>query len=125
MPESAASKANIIEGELIIEIDDKNISSRADAQMALSRRLGESGEIKFKLDSNGALKETKINVKDWLIGEEPKDLLSNLGIGIPVSSEIGAVLENSPANKAGLIAGDKVFKSKLKKFQVGGKLKML
>lgn len=123
LPESAASKANITEGDLIIEIDDKNISSRADAQMALSRRLGESGEIKFKLNSNGSTKETKIDVEDWLIGEEPKDLLSNLGIGIPVSSEIGTILENSPANKAGLISGDKVLEIEAQKISSWGQIK--
>ena len=47
--------------------------------------------------------EKMIPIQNWLINEEPKDLLADLGIGVPISSEIGDVIENSPASDAGLL----------------------
>ena len=37
--------------------------------------------------------EKMIPIQNWLINEEPKDLLADLGIGVPISSEIGMSLK--------------------------------
>ena len=106
LPGSQASIANFQEGDIIQKVDGKDVESRADVQMLLSRRLGDTGIINFSVNSEGINMEKMIPIQNWLINEEPKDLLADLGIGVPISSEIGDVIENSPASDAGLLPGD-------------------
>ena len=108
MPESKAAVATIEEGDVILEVDGEKVETRAEVQVGLSRRLGESGVISLLIDSKGALKDKTIPIQDWLIGEEPKDLLASLGIGLPITSEIGSVIKDGPAYRAGILAGDKI-----------------
>jgi regulator of sigma E protease len=49
-----------------------------------------------------------VSIKNWLQGEEPSDLLKNLGINIPIKPIIGKVLKNSPAENSGLEADDEI-----------------
>jgi len=108
LPESKAAVATIEEGDVILEVDGEKVETRAEVQVGLSRRLGESGVISFLIDSKGVLKDKTIPIQDWLIGEEPKDLLASLGIGLPITSEIGSVIKDGPAYRAGILAGDKI-----------------
>ena len=101
LPESKAAVATIEEGDVILEVDGEKVETRAEVQVGLSRRLGESGVISLLIDSKGALRDKTIPIQDWLIGEEPKDLLASLGIGLPITSEIGSVIKDGPAYRAG------------------------
>ena len=67
--------------------------------------------------------EKMIPIQNWLINEEPKDLLADLGIGVPISSEIGDVIENSPASDAGLLPGDVIKLINSKKISSWGEIK--
>ena len=91
--------------------------------MLLSRRLGDTGIINFSVNSEGINMEKMIPIQNWLINEEPKDLLANLGIGVPISSEIGDVIENSPASDAGLLTGDVIKLINSKKISSWGEIK--
>ena len=105
---SPSYDAGFNEGDLILEIDSYKVFTRSDAQMTLSRRLGETGNINFLLKSDENLKTLEIPITNWLQGEEPSDLLRNLGINIPIKPIIGLVLEDSPADISGLKVDDEI-----------------
>ena len=105
---SPSYDAGFQEGDLIIEIDSYRVFTRSDAQMALSRRLGETGNINFLLLSDNSQKSLEISIESWLQGEEPSDLLRHLGINIPLKPIIGQVLVDSPADVSGLRANDEI-----------------
>ncbi len=106
--ESPSFKAGFKKNDLIVKIDSFDVSTRSDAQMALSRRLGETGDIIFQVSSSNAEKTMKIPIKSWLQGEEPSDLLKNLGINVPIKPIIGEVLADSPAEISGLKKNDEI-----------------
>ena len=105
---SPSYDAGFQEGDLILAIDSHRIFTRSDAQMALSRRLGETGNINFLMLSDNSQKSIDISIESWLQGEEPSDLLRHLGINIPIKPIIGQVLVDSPADVSGLIANDEI-----------------
>ena len=71
---SPSYDAGFQEGDLILEIDSYKVFTRSDAQMALSRRLGETGNINFLMLSDNSQKSLDISIESWLQGEEPSDL---------------------------------------------------
>ena len=101
-------EAGFKKDDLIIKIDSYEVSTRSDAQMALSRRLGETGNIIFQVRSSDGEKSLKIPINSWLQGEEPSDLLKNLGINVPIKPIIGKILTNSPAEISGLKKNDEI-----------------
>ena len=105
---SLSYDAGFQEGDLILEIDSYKVFTRSDAQMALSRRLGETGNINFLMLSDNSQKSLDISIESWLQGEEPSDLLRHLGINIPIKPIIGQVLVDSPADISGLRANDEI-----------------
>ena len=105
---SPSYDAGFQEGDLILEIDSYRVFTRSDAQMALSRRLGETGNINFLMLSDNSQKSLDISIESWLQGEEPSDLLRHLGINIPIKPIIGQVLVGSPADISGLRANDEI-----------------
>ena len=105
---SPSYDAGFQEGDLILEIDSYKVFTRSDAQMALSRRLGETGNINFLMLSDNSQKSLDISIESWLQGEEPSDLLRHLGINIPIKPIIGQVLVGSPADISGLRANDEI-----------------
>ena len=105
---SSSYEAGFKKDDLIIKIDSYEISTRTDAQMALSRRLGETGDIIFQVRSSDTEKTLKIPINNWLQGEEPSDLLRNLGINVPLKPIIGKILTNSPAEISGLKKNDEI-----------------
>ena len=105
---SPSYDAGFQEGDLILEIDSYKVFTRSDAQMALSRRLGETGNINFLMLSDNSQKSLDISIESWLQGEEPSDLLRHLGINIPIKPIIGQVLVDSPADVSGLRANDEI-----------------
>ena len=106
--ESPSYEAGFKKDDLIIKIDSYEVSTRSDAQMALSRRLGETGDIIFQVRSSDREKSLKIPINSWLQGEEPSDLLKNLGINVPIKPVIGKILTNSPAEISGLKKNDEI-----------------
>tara|TARA_B100000242_G_scaffold116933_1_gene81665 strand:- start:357 stop:1682 length:1326 start_codon:yes stop_codon:yes gene_type:complete len=106
--ESPSYEAGFKKDDLIIKIDSYEVLTRSDAQMALSRRLGETGDIIFQVRSSDGEKSLKIPINSWLQGEEPSDLLKNLGINVPIKPIIGKILTNSPAEISGLKKNDEI-----------------
>ena len=109
-PSSLAEYAGLQKRDLILDIDGNEISSYSDAQLMLSKRLGDSGSIKIKLLRGKDIIFREIKIIEWLSKEEPGNLMLSLGIIPPIEPVIGDVLSSSPAEEGGLISGDKIIK---------------
>ena len=108
LPNSIAYNQGIEKGDLISKIDGSEISSFSDAQLALSKRLGETGKLKIEILRNENSFEFFLPIDNWLSSEEPSNLLYELGIFPPLEPIIGSVTEASPAAEGGIKSGDKI-----------------
>ena len=108
LPNSISFKQGIEKGDLISKIDGSEISSFSDAQLALSKRLGESGNIEIEISRNEKSFEFLLPINNWLSLEEPSNLLYELGIFPPLEPIIGSVTKASPAAEGGIKPGDKI-----------------
>ena len=107
--DSPAYNAGIKTGTRIISIDDSEVETRMEVQSALLRRLGETGIINIETsDSQGITSSYQIYISDWLIGQEPNDLMKDLGMYLPSEIIIAQLTENGPAANSGLKIGDKI-----------------
>ena len=86
---------------------DAEISSFSDAQLALSKRLGESGNLEIEILRNENSFEFYLPINNWLSSKEPSNLLYELGIFPPLEPIIGSV-DASPAADGGIKPGDKI-----------------
>ena len=133
IPNSLAETNGLLAKDLILEIDGNNISSYSDAQSILSKRLGDTGIVNFKILRNENTFFYKLEITDWLSEDEPSNLVYSLGIVPPIEPVIGEVLPDSPAAEGGLNSGDMILKinanpiydwSEIKKFinEKGGEI---
>ena len=108
LPNSIAYQKGIEKGDLISMIDNIPISSFSEAQLALSKRLGDSGDLKIQILRNDNTFDFFLPINNWLSSKEPSNLLYELGIFPPLKPIIGSVVEASPAAKGRIKSGDKV-----------------
>ena len=123
LPNSIAYEQGIEKGDLISKIDGSQISSFSDAQLALSKRLGETGKLKIEILRNENSFEFFLPIDNWLSSEEPSNLLYELGIFPPLEPIIGTVVEASPASKGGIKPGDKILEINNKSVTYWGDLR--
>jgi len=105
---SIANEKGIERGDLITKIDNTEVSSFSDAQLALSKRLGESGFLEIKVLRNENFYEFYLPINNWLSSKEPSNLLYELGIFPPLEPVIGSVIKASPAALGGIESGDRI-----------------
>jgi len=105
---SIANEKGIEKGDLITKIDNAEVSSFSDAQLALSKRLGESGYLEIQILRDENFYEFYLPIDNWLSTKEPSNLLYELGIFPPLKPVIGSVSEASPAAEGGMESGDKI-----------------
>ena len=105
---SIANEKGIEKGDLITKIDNAEISSFSDAQLALSKRLGESGYLEIQILRDENFYEFYLPINNWLSTKEPSNLLYELGIFPPLKPVIGSVSEASPAAVGGMESGDRI-----------------
>ena len=133
IPNSLAETNGLLAKDLILEIDGNDISSYSDAQSILSKRLGDTGIVNFKILRNENTFFYNFEITDWLSEDEPSNLVYSLGIVPPIEPVIGEVLPDSPAAEGGLNSGDMILKinanpiydwSEIKKFinEKGGEI---
>ena len=108
LPDSIAYEKGIERKDLITRIDNTQISSFSDAQLALSKRLGESGNLEIQILRNENYYEFYLPINNWLSSKEPSNLLYELGIFPPLEPVIGSVMEESPSAVGGIKPGDKI-----------------
>ena len=106
--DSIANEKGIEKGDLITKIDNAEVSSFSDAQLALSKRLGESGYLQIQILRNENFFEFNLPINNWLSSKEPSNLLYELGIFPPLEPVVGLVSKGSPAAVAGIKSGDKI-----------------
>ena len=133
IPNSLAETNGLLAKDLILEIDGNDISSYSDAQSILSKRLGDTGIVNFKILRNENTFFYNLEITNWLSEDEPSNLVYSLGIVPPIEPVIGEVLPDSPAAEGGLNSGDMILKinanpiydwSEIKKFinEKGGEI---
>ncbi len=110
---SLAAKAGLEKGQEIVAIDGKQTESWSDVQMTLVNRLGESGalEVSVKYPDSDLVYGSTVWLEQWLKGAQDPDPLRGLGISVwqpEIKPILQEVLEDSPAEKAGLRAGDEI-----------------
>jgi regulator of sigma E protease len=107
--DSLAYNAGIQSGTKIIRIDKSFVETRMEVQSALLRRLGETGIINIEtVDFQGTTSSHQIYISEWLKGQEPNDLMRDLGMYLPSEIIIAQITENGPAENSGLMIGDKI-----------------
>lgn len=110
IPNSLAETNGLLAKDLILEIDGNDISSYSDAQSILSKRLGDTGIVNFKILRNENTFFYNLEITNWLSEDEPSNLVYSLGIVPPIEPVIGGVLPDSPAAEGGLNSGDMILK---------------
>jgi len=107
--DSPAYNAGIESGTKIKRIDESFVETRMEVQSALLRRLGETGIINIETeDFRGGTSSHQIYISEWLKGQEPNDLMRDLGMYLPSEIIIAQMTENGPAENSGLMIGDKI-----------------
>ena len=107
--DSPAYNAGIESGTKIKRIDESFVETRMEVQSALLRRLGETGIINIETeDFQGDTSSHQIYISEWLKGQEPNDLMRDLGMYLPSEIIIAQMTENGPAENSGLMIGDKI-----------------
>lgn len=111
---SPAAMAGFERGQEIISVDGKHTVSWEDVSFALVDRLGDSGKIVFevKAPDNTATQKIQVSI-DRFLSDAPRDTspLDQLGLAVYVPklpAHIGEVLSDTPAERAGFKAGDRV-----------------
>lgn len=111
--DSPAAVAGVRAGDVIVAIDGKEVVSRADVQLALARRLGDSGELQFEMQAqNGNFATTHhILIDRWLEHQSVPDYQQALGFSFwrpLLPAIIDSVAQGQPAERAGLRGGDQI-----------------
>lgn len=112
-PGSIADQASLEPGQQIVAVDGETTPTIEALHLRLLQRIGESGPITFKVKypSSDLSYQSTAQLDQWLAGEDVVDLIGGLGIELyrpPVLAVVNQVIADSPADKAGLMAGDKV-----------------
>jgi regulator of sigma E protease len=92
----------------ILRVDEKPVMGWQDVALALSERLGDSGQldISFIELRSGGERTARVPISSWLKGEDEPDVFSSLGLQPSILPVIGRVIEGSQAERAGLQSGD-------------------
>ncbi len=114
--DSAAQRAGLMAGYEIHSVDGQKTLGWHSVSMSLINRIGDTGEIEIMASQAPGLEPRRfvLNVQDWMLNKDPKDLLSELGL-VPFKPEVpavlGQVIQDSPAEQGGLLAGDKIIRA--------------
>lgn len=112
-PGSIAAVAGLESGQEIVAIDGQATPTWQALNQVLLKRLGETGTISFTTsyrDSDFRY-ESRAELKDWLKDTVIPDPVAGLGITLylpRIPPVVGEVLPNSPAQKAGILVGDRI-----------------
>ncbi len=112
-PGSIAAQAGLESGQEIIAIDGEETPTRRAVAMHMLTRLGDTGDIHFtvRYPESDFKYESQSQLDGWLKGVESPDPIKGLGLGFyypPIPKVLDQVLEDSAAEKAGLLAGDEL-----------------
>ena len=106
-----AAVAGIEAGGTIVAVDGQSVADSDDVAAALTRRLGESGDITLSVKYNNAASDEEFNIpiEHWLSDIKQPDPMSALGLNYKLKVEpakIAEVIPGHAGDRAGLKAGD-------------------
>lgn len=113
---SIAERAGLRSGYEIVAVDQTKTLGWHSVSMNLINRIGDSGQIEIMASPAPGLNKQRfmLDVQNWMIDKEPRELISDLGITPykpDVPAILGQILEESPAHVAGLKVGDKIIRA--------------
>ena len=117
---SIAAQARIEPNSQVIAIDGENSSDWETVNMLLAAKLGDKQvEISVSPLGSGVTQEKQLNLSGWKFDPEKETAFESLGIN-PVRAKVdmtlSKVVDNSPAQQAGLMVGDKILMDNLSAF---------
>lgn len=100
-------------GDRILSVDGAPVDSWMDVQMALVKRVGETGQIALAVRPESGLRDEQVTVAidRWLAGQRDPNVLAEIGLSPwqpEIPAVIGEIVPQSPAEQAGFIAGDEL-----------------
>lgn len=109
-PNSIAAQAGLLPGDRIVQVGDTKTLSWQRVFMALVLKMGDRSDLRVVVQGkNGADRTHELILKDWRVDPQNPNFLESLGI-LPyfpkVRPLLTAVQAGSPADQAGLRAGD-------------------
>lgn len=112
-PGTVAAEAGLESGQRILAVDGQPTPTRQAFVQQLLNRLGESGEMHFRVQYPGSdlSYESVAELDNWLRGDAEPDPIAGLGLTLyspPIKLILSLVQPDSPAAKAGLQKGDKL-----------------
>ena len=119
-PNSIAAQARIEPNSQVIAIDGENTSDWETINMLLAAKLGDKQvEISVSPLGSGVTQEKQLNLSGWEFDPEKETAFESLGMN-PVRAKVdmtlSKVIDNSPAQQAGLMVGDKILMDNLSAF---------
>ena len=113
--DSIASRAGLQQGDAIVGVASKPVTTREGAVLAILDRLMDGTPIELEVqgaEGTASLRELQLVIKgDRRALTEPGALMSGLGFDFwypTIPTEIGKIVPGSPAEKVGLQIGDRV-----------------
>ncbi|MEM9622664.1 MAG: RIP metalloprotease RseP [Pseudomonadota bacterium] len=107
-PDSVIARAGWQSPAQIMAVDGAEVGGWQDVGLALTDRLGETGNIAFSLRDvqSGRMRQVDVPILNWHEGVGEPDILGSLGIDQAVLPLIGGVQPETPAARAGLQTND-------------------
>ncbi|NKB97518.1 MAG: RIP metalloprotease RseP [Pseudomonadales bacterium] len=111
--DSPLAQAGITAPAEILGIDGSEISSWQEIGFALTRRLGETGEVLITFRDLATDREmvAEVPIAAWHDGAREPDVIGSLGFVPTALSVLGQIVADSPAEDAALKAGDWVVRA--------------
>lgn len=115
LPEtSALAKAGVLPGDTLLAIDGKSTRHLYEHDLYVFNQVLKRADISVKIDRAGSVSTLTVPTsQEPIYNIASSDLMRQLGflrLAPPKSTEIGAISSGTPAEKAGLQAGDKFLK---------------
>lgn len=111
LPDSPAAVAGVPAGAELVSVDDRPVGDWEQANYALMAHLGETGSIMLGVQSEqGVISRHAVRISRFLshADEDPFRVLGLVPWTPPLPPVIGSVEPGSPAEAAGLQAGDRI-----------------
>ncbi|WP_237058834.1 RIP metalloprotease RseP [Microbulbifer sediminum] len=112
-PGSIAARAGLESGQEILAVDDQPTPTWQALNWRLANRLGDTGTIEFTVRYPDSELEyhSVADIDRWLAGREVPDPVAEAGLDLwtpPITMTLAQVTADSPAQAAGLEAGDRI-----------------
>ncbi|GGX61558.1 RIP metalloprotease RseP [Saccharospirillum salsuginis] len=112
--ETPAAEAGFERGDRILAIDGHEVDTWREVNLTLAQRVGDSGEIEFRVARDGRERRLNVPVERWLSQESEPNPMANLGLYVQrpeVPAVIGQLMPGEAAEAAGLQVGDQVLRT--------------